>query len=259
MQALPCQTSEPKRRKERIDLLLCERGLAESRHRAQGLILGGLVRVNGQRVDKAGSQVAVDADLSLAGEVLPYVSRGGLKLQRALEGFSLSVTGAVAMDVGASTGGFTDCLLQRGAAKVYAIDVGYGQLAFSLRQDPRVIVIERQNIRSLTAEAIAGPVDLAVIDVSFISLTKVVPKVVSFIKAGGSLITLIKPQFEVGRGEVEKGGVIRTESKRRGVVERICGDAAAWGLSCVGVTPSPILGQKGNEEFLAYFTRKDGI
>lgn len=243
-------------KKERLDLLLQELGLVESRERARGLILSGSVLVGGQKVEKAGAQVARDAEIVLLGPASPYVGRGGLKLEKALEFFQLDVTGKVAMDVGASTGGFTDCLLQKGAARVYAIDVGYGQLAWRLRQDSRVVLLERQNIRSLSPEAISEPLDLATIDVSFISLEKVIPSVIPFLKDDGEIVALVKPQFEVGKGEVGKGGIVRSMEKRQAVLDRILEGAAGWGLDANGSIPSPILGQKGNMEFLVYFTRK---
>lgn len=241
--------------KERLDLLLQSRGLVESRERAKALILSGSVLVGGRKVDKAGARVETDAEIVLLNRGLPYVSRGGLKLEGALDAFRLNVAGKIAMDVGASTGGFTDCLLQRGAGKVYAIDVGYGQLAWSLRQDRRVVLLERRNIRDLPRDVIPESIDLATIDVSFISLEKVVPPVVSFLKTGGEIIALIKPQFEVGKGEVGKGGIVRSVEKHRLVLDRILNRAFEWGLQVMGSVPSPILGQKGNVEFLAYFKK----
>ncbi len=241
--------------KDRLDRLVFLRGLAESRERARALILSGVVIVNGNKVDKAGVLVKADAEISLCGSVLPFVSRGGVKLEAALNAFSVDVKAAVAIDVGASTGGFTDCLLKRGAARVYALDVGYGQLAWSLRQDSRVVVLERQNVRNIPAEAIPEQVDLVTIDVSFISLEKVIPAVVPRIKAEGHLIALVKPQFEVGKGGVGKGGIVRDAEKREAVVERICGLGKSWGLKTVGHLCSPIRGQKGNIEYLIYFRR----
>ncbi len=242
--------------KERLDLLLQARGLAESRERARGLILSGSVLVDGKKVEKAGAQVQQDAEIILLGPTSPYVSRGGIKLEAALDTFHLDVSGKVAIDVGASTGGFTDCLLQRGAARVYAVDVGYGQLAWRLRQDPRVIILERSNIRTLSPSAIPEPVDLATIDVSFISLEKVIPAVISFLKPHGEIVALVKPQFEVGKGEVGRGGIVRSPEKHQRVLNRIYEKAAEWGLEIGGSIPSPILGQKGNTEFLVYFKRR---
>jgi len=206
-------------------------------------------------VDKVGLRVRVDAEIVVKKKAFPYVSRGGCKLEWALETFCIDVAGKVVMDVGASTGGFTDCLLQKGAKKVYAIDVGYGQLAWQLRQDPRVVVIERQNIRSLPAALIPEPIDMATVDVSFISLEKVIPCILPFLRMDAVLLPLVKPQFEVGKGEVGKGGIVRSPEKRRKVLDRICGSADAWGLEVVGTTPSPILGQKGNAEFLVHFKK----
>lgn len=243
--------------KERLDLLLQARGLAESRERARSLILSGSVLVDGKKVEKAGAQVPQDAEIVLLGPASPYVGRGGTKLEAALDAFHPDLSGKVAIDVGASTGGFTDCLLQRGTARVYAVDVGYGQLAWRLRQDPRVIVLERSNIRTLPTEAIPEPVDLATIDVSFISLEKVIPAVLPFLRPRGEIIALVKPQFEVGKGEVGRGGIVRSPEKHQSVLNRIFSQAPTWGLEISGSIPSPILGQKGNAEFLVYF-RKTG-
>lgn len=236
--------------KERLDKLLVLRGLAQSRERARALIMAGQVVVEDHGVDKAGQLVPVDAEIRLKGEVLPYVSRGGLKLERALDEFALDVTGLVALDVGASTGGFTDCLLQRGARRVFAVDVGYGQLAWKLRQDERVLNLEKTNIRYLESDLIPEPPDLAVIDASFISLDKVLPATIRLLRPGGMIVALIKPQFEVGRGEVGKGGVVRDPLKHREVVAAVSSLAEGLGLSIEGVTESPILGPKGNREFL---------
>ncbi|VAX27494.1 RNA binding methyltransferase FtsJ like [hydrothermal vent metagenome] len=241
--------------KERLDRLVFLRGLAESRERARALILGGLVIVDGNKIDKAGTFFKSDVAIHLCGQTHPFVSRGGLKLEAALEAFDVDVKQAVVIDVGASTGGFTDCLLKRDAARVYALDVGYGQLAWSLRQDPRVVVLERQNVRSLLAESIPEEVDLVTIDVSFISLEKVIPAIFPWMKEGGGLIALVKPQFEVGKGEVGKGGIVRDLEKRKAVLERICGMGSQWGLKTLGSICSPIRGQKGNVEYLAYFRR----
>ncbi len=243
--------------KERLDLLLQSRGLAESRERARSLILSGSVLVDGKKIEKAGAQVKEDAEIVLLGPVSPYVGRGGIKLEGALNAFRLEPSGKVVIDVGASTGGFTDCLLQRGAARVYAVDVGYGQLAWRLRQDPRVIVLERRNIRTLPPEMIPEPVDLATIDVSFISLEKVIPAVIPFLKPRGEIVALVKPQFEVGKGEVGRGGIVRSSEQHRSVLDRIYSQAAGWGLQIGGSIPSPILGQKGNAEFLVYFRRTE--
>lgn len=231
---------------------MVDKGLVQSRERARALILAGGVLVDGRIIDKAGEMVDASAEISLKGKDIPYVSRGGLKLEKALDEFNIDVAGKAAMDVGASTGGFTDCLLQLGAKRVYAIDVGYGQLDLKLRNDPRVVNIERQNIRYLERAKIPEPVDIATIDASFISLTKVIPKVLEFIKGNGELIALIKPQFEVGKGEVGKGGVVRDEAKQMAVVEKIKGFCEEIGLTVIGVVESPVLGPKGNREFLIY-------
>jgi len=229
---------------------MVERGLAPSREKAQALIMAGQVVVADHLVDKAGRQVAQDAEIRIKGEVLPYVSRGGLKLQQALDFFALDVTGLIAVDVGASTGGFTDCLLQRGVQRVFAVDVGHNQLAWKLRQDSRVVNIEKTNIRYLTTEQLPAPVDLAVIDASFISLSKVLPPTLPFVKPGGMIICLVKPQFEVGRGEVGKGGIVRDPRAHLRVVEEISAVAVSLGLKVAGVTESPITGADGNREFL---------
>ncbi|MBI4508086.1 MAG: TlyA family RNA methyltransferase [Deltaproteobacteria bacterium] len=237
--------------KERLDKLLVDRGLVTSRERARALILAGKVEVDGQVIDKAGTLVRQDATVTLREEDHPYVSRGALKLVKALDHFGVDVTGAVAVDVGASTGGFTDVLLRRGALRVYAVDVGYGQLAWSLRTDPRVVVLERENIRHLDTAKIPEPCDLATVDVSFISLTLVLEKIAELLHGPGKpIIALVKPQFEVGKGEVGKGGVVRDEEKRRAAVEKVASWARNHGLEVVGDTPSPILGPAGNVEYL---------
>ncbi len=237
-------------RKLRLDRLLVSRGLVASRERGQALILAGQVLVNEQKQSKAGALVPAGAAIRILGDDLPYVSRGGVKLAAALEGFAVAVQKRICLDVGASTGGFTDCLLQKGAQKVYAVDVGYGQLAWKLRQDPRVVVIERANIRSLSPAQVPDPIDLVVIDVSFISLEKVIPALLPFLRPGTELIALIKPQFEVGRGQVGKGGIVRDAEVRRAVVERVVTVVRDLGFTVRGVIPSPITGQDGNVEFL---------
>ena len=241
--------------KKRLDVLLVERGLVESRERGKRLIMAGQVLVEGRVVDKPGAKVPVDADIRLRAK-LPYVSRGGIKLAAALEAFGVDVEGAVAADVGASTGGFTDCLLQRGARRVYAIDVGYGQLAWRLRRDPRVVVMERTNVRYL--DSLPEPVDLATVDVSFISLELVLPKVMGWLKPGGEIIALIKPQFEAGREKVGKGGVVRDPEVHRAVLGKILGWAVDHGLAVRGLIPSPIKGPAGNVEFLVHLRRGPG-
>ncbi len=242
-----------------MDKLLVERGLVESRERARALILAGDVVVDDHAVDKAGQLVRLDAQIRLKGSGIPYVSRGGMKLQKALDEFSLDVAGLCALDVGASTGGFTDCLLQRGARKVFAVDVGYGQLAWKLRQDERVVCLERTNIRYLEPAALAEIPDLAVIDASFISLEKVLPNTIRLVKECGEIIALIKPQFEVGRGQLGKGGVVRDERKHREVIESICSLVETLGLEVKGVTESPLLGPKGNKEFLIYLKKRESL
>ncbi len=236
---------------------MLERGLFESRERAQATIVAGRVLVNGQKVDKPGASIHGDAEIRILGENLRYVSRGGLKLERALGEFRISAEGKTAIDIGASTGGFTDCLLRHGARKVFAVDVGYGQMAWTLRQDPRVVVVERTNIRVMDPLKIPEPVDLAVIDVSFISLEKVIPPTLKFLKPDAGLIALIKPQFEVGRALVGKGGIVRDEGARKAAVERIEKFIREQGFLVIGVIPSPITGQNGNVEYLIYATRHD--
>ena len=229
--------------------MLAEKGLVKSRQRARALIMAGKVLVNGQPVDKPGVFVSADATLELKGEDIPYVSRGGLKLEAALNNLGLNVIDKVCMDVGASSGGFTDCLLQHGAERVYAVDVGYGQLAWKLRRDPRVVVIERTNVRHMTADALPDPVDLVTIDVSFISLKIVVPAVERFMKPDASILALIKPQFEVGKGQVGKGGVVREPALHRQVIDDLTDFFATIKLRAETVYPSPLLGPKGNREF----------
>lgn len=238
--------------KIRIDQLLVERGLAESRTRAQALVMAGHVMLGDKKADKPGLQVAEDVAVSVKGQDHPWVSRGGIKLAHALEQFGIDVTGAVAIDVGSSTGGFTDVLLRRGARRVFAIDVGYGQLAWSLRQDPRVILLERENIRYLESTRITEAVDLAVIDTSFISLTLVLPKVRDLLGIDKTVLALIKPQFEVGKGEVGKGGVVREPEKRQEAIQKIVHFAGANGFGVGGVVESPITGPAGNVEYLIH-------
>jgi 23S rRNA (cytidine1920-2'-O)/16S rRNA (cytidine1409-2'-O)-methyltransferase len=236
--------------KQRADQLLVERGLAESRAKAQALILAGVVFSGERKIGKAGQALAQDAPLEVRGRDHPYVSRGGLKLAHALDHFGWDVTGAVALDVGSSTGGFTDVLLRRGAARVFAVDSGTNQLAWSLRQDPRVAVHERTNARYLTSDIVSEPVDIVVCDASFIALAKVLDKVLDFARPGGRLVALVKPQFEAERSEIGKGGVVRDPA----VHERVCAAAAGWlrsrGWDVEGVTASPITGPEGNVEFL---------
>ncbi len=238
--------------KERLDVLLVARGLAESRNAAQKLILAGEVLVGENRADKPGMSVAVDAPIRVR-QGLPFVSRGGIKLQAALDAFRLDVTGLVCADVGASTGGFTDCLLQRGAARVYAIDVGYGQLDWKLRQDSRVVVLERTNARYL--ESLPEPIDLVTIDASFISLTIILPAATNWLKPDGQIVALIKPQFEAGRKQVGKGGVVRDPAIQADVLRRVLNWANAHDLPPLDVIRSPIAGPAGNIEFLVRLQR----
>ena len=240
----------------RADQLLVERGLAESRSRAQALILAGLVFAGERKLAKAGEQLAPDAVLDVRGRDHPWVSRGGIKLDHALAHFCWDVTGVVAIDVGSSTGGFTDVLLTRGAARVYAVDSGTNQLAWKLRQDARVVVLEKTNARNLTTAEIPEPVDLIVCDASFIGLAKVLDRPMSFAKPSARMIALIKPQFEAGRQEVGKGGVVRDSA----VHERVCVEARAWveskGWRVIGIERSPITGPEGNVEFLLAAERR---
>jgi 23S rRNA (cytidine1920-2'-O)/16S rRNA (cytidine1409-2'-O)-methyltransferase len=239
-------------RRQRIDVLLVERGLAESRTKAQALVMAGAVVVGETRVDKPGALVDPEAAIRLKEGAAPhrYVSRGALKLEKALDVFPIDPRGKTCADLGASTGGFTDLLLQRGAARVYAVDVGYGQLHPKLRGDPRVVVRERENARALTAEALGGPVDLVTGDLSFISLRLVLPAVKALLANGGEAVLLVKPQFEVGKGEVGKGGVVRDEAKRRGALDAIVDAARALGFEVLGHAESPIEGPAGNREWL---------
>ena len=243
----------------RLDTLLVDRGLAASRERARALILAGNVRVNGQPASKAGTAVTTDADVSILGPDHPYVGRGGIKLAHALETFSISVAGRIALDIGASTGGFTDALLQRGASRVVALDVGHGQLDWKLRNDSRVDVIERVNARTLTpADLPAGrsPFDIVTIDVSFISLTLILPVVPPLLRDTGDVVALVKPQFEAGRAEIGKGGIVRDEQVHARVLEEVTTAADALGLRREGVTESPISGMEGNREFLLHLRRR---
>ncbi len=237
--------------KKRLDLELVERSLAESRERARAIIMAGDVLVNDFPVDKPGVKIAPTDRIAVKGNRIPYVGRGGLKLKGGIDAFHLNVQGCVCLDVGASTGGFTDCLLQHGARKVYAVDVGYGQLAWSLRRDDRVAVIERTNIRYMPDEKVPEPVDLITIDVSFISLTIVVPAVLRFMKPESEILALVKPQFEVGRGKVGKGGVVRDAALHQEVVARLTEFFLSVDLEPSDFIPSPVLGPKGNKEYLA--------
>ncbi len=236
--------------KERLDLLLVKRNLADSQQRAQRLIMAGQVTVGDRMLDKPGTHVPADAEVTVAAPP-PYVSRGGFKLAAALDAFGLAVRDRVVADVGASTGGFTDCLLQRGAARVYAIDVGYGQLAWKLQQDSRVVMMDRTNARHL--DNLPEPVDLATIDVSFISLKLIIPAVLDWLRSEGQIVALIKPQFEAAREQVDKGGVIRDPAVHRAILDDLLAWAQARGLGLAGLIPSPITGPAGNVEFLAHW------
>lgn len=242
--------------KKRLDKILLERNLISSRERARAFIMEGKVLVEGLPVLKAGTLIQENAKIELKTNDIPYVSRGGLKLESAIKHFSIDVKDKTAIDVGSSTGGFTDCLLQHGAKKVYCVDVGYGQLAWKLRTDARVHLIERMNIRYLEREKIPEDIDIAVIDVSFISLTKVMPKIIEFLKEEGEIIALIKPQFEVGKGEADKGGIVKDEEKRLRAVEQVRLNLESLPLTTQGIIQSPIAGSKGNIEYLIYLKIK---
>lgn len=241
--------------KKRLDVLLTERGLQESRQRAQAVIMSGEVFVNGQRVDKPGTAVAEDAQIEIRGGTLAYVSRGGLKLEKAMAAFPIDLNGAVCADIGASTGGFTDCMLQNGAEKVYAVDVGYGQLAWKLRSDPRVVCLERTNARYLTHEQVPDELDFASVDVSFISLKLILPPLNGLLKDGGHAACLVKPQFEAGREKVGKKGVVRDPAVHLEVLEHFLDHARDAGFAVLGLTYSPIRGPEGNIEYLGYLEK----
>ena len=238
--------------KTRLDVLLVERGLQETRQKAQATIMSGLVYVDGRKVDKAGTAVPDDARLEVRGSALRYVSRGGLKLEKAISAFRLSLDGVICADIGASTGGFTDCMLQNGAAKVYAVDVGYGQLDWKLRNDARVVCMERTNARYLDREQIPDELDFASVDVSFISLRLILPAVHGLLKAGGHVACLIKPQFEAGREKVGKKGVVRDPAVHLEVLEQFLQNAKESGFTVLDITYSPIRGPEGNIEYLGY-------
>jgi 23S rRNA (cytidine1920-2'-O)/16S rRNA (cytidine1409-2'-O)-methyltransferase len=244
--------------KERIDKLMIEKGIVESRERARSLIMQGRVIVEGRRIEKPGTRVDVEAEFQLRGGDTPYVSRGGIKLEGALNAFGFNPSGMVVMDVGASTGGFTDCVLQKGARKVYAVDVGYGQLAWKLQQDPRVVNLERKNIRYLPREEVEEVVDLILIDTSFISIEKFLPHLLGFLRRGGDIISLIKPQFEVGKGEVGKGGVVKDPALHQRVIDRISHFSRGLRLNVLRVIESSLLGPKGNKEFFIHLKKEDG-
>ena len=244
--------------KERLDVLLVSLGLAESRAKAQATIMAGEVYVNGQKADKSGMEVDITSNIEVRGSACPYVSRGGLKLEKALKNFGVDPTGYVCSDSGASTGGFTDCLLQQGASKVFAIDVGYGQLAWKIRNDPRVVVMERTNIRYVTLEDLGEPLDLSVIDVSFISLGLVLPVVKTLLKPTGQVLCLIKPQFEAGKDKVGNKGVVRDPAVHEEVLQNFISLAKSLDFTIRNLTFSPVKGPEGNIEFLAHLSMQPG-
>lgn len=241
--------------KERLDILLVQKNLAPSREKAKALLMAGLVYVNGNKEEKAGTQVEISSAVEVRGKGLKYVSRGGYKLEKAMQEFPISLTGKVCMDVGASTGGFTDCMLQNGAVKVYAVDVGYGQFAWKLRQDERVVCLEKTNVRYLTKEQVPEEVSFSSIDVSFISLTKILPAVLGVMAEEGQLVCLIKPQFEAGREKVGKKGVVREKRVHLEVVQKILSFAVSLGVMVRGISFSPIKGPEGNIEYLLFLDR----
>ncbi|WP_294169117.1 TlyA family RNA methyltransferase [uncultured Clostridium sp.] len=242
-------------KKERLDILLVEKGIFTSRERAKTSIMAGKIFVDGQRVDKAGEKVSVDAEIIFKGQEIPYVSRGGLKLEKAMKEFGISLKNKTCMDIGASTGGFTDCMLQNGAKKVFSIDVGYGQFAWKLRTDPRVVCMERTNIRYVTPDDIGELTDFASIDVSFISLKKIMPATINLLSDKGEVVALIKPQFEAGKEKVEKKGVVRDINVHNEVVKSIVDYLLSQGLNILSLSYSPIKGPEGNIEYLVYFTK----
>lgn len=243
--------------KKRLDILVTERGLAESREKAKTLIMAGRVYVDGQKADKPGDTFSEDAAVEVRGKGLPYVSRGGLKLEKAMREFGLQLQGRTCMDIGASTGGFTDCMLQNGAQRVYSVDVGYGQLAWSLRTDPRVVNLERTNARYLTREQVPEEIGFFSVDVSFISLTLILPAVRPLLAEHGQAVCLIKPQFEAGREKVGKKGVVRDKAVHEEVIEKIRSFALENGFSVLGLTFSPVKGPEGNIEYLIYLERSE--
>jgi 23S rRNA (cytidine1920-2'-O)/16S rRNA (cytidine1409-2'-O)-methyltransferase len=241
--------------KDRLDKIIVNKGFVKTRERAKALIMERKVIVDGNYIVKAGTMVNSDSDIILKENDIPYVSRGGLKLDAALNFFNINPEGKILMDIGCSTGGFTDCVLKKRAQKVYAVDVGYGQFDWLLRQDPKIILMEKTNIRYLDRESIPDRIDIALIDVSFISLLKVLPKTLEFLKERGNILALIKPQFEVGKEKVEKGGVIRDKVKRMSAIANIRAGAEQLGFEVLGVFESPIRGQKGNIEYFIYLRR----
>ena len=246
-----------KQKKQRLDVLLVEKGLAESREKAKAILMAGIVYVDGNKEDKAGTTFAPDVQIEVKGKTLPYVSRGGLKLEKAMQQFPITLSGKVCMDVGSSTGGFTDCMLQNGAVKVYAVDVGHGQLAWKLRNDPRVVCMEKTNIRYVTPEDIEERVDFSSIDVSFISLTKVLLPVKNLLTDKGQIVCLIKPQFEAGREKVGKKGVVRDRNVHEEVIEMVIAYAASIELYPLALDFSPVKGPEGNIEYLLFLSKNE--
>lgn len=245
--------------KERLDTLLVKKGCYQSRERAKAAIMAGIVFVNGQKSDKAGNMVDTEAEIFIKENICPYVSRGGLKLEKSMGAFGLKLEGAVCMDIGASTGGFTDCMLQNGASKVYAIDVGYGQLDWKLRNDPRVINMEKCNVRYLDTALIEEPVDFISIDVSFISLRLIFPVAAQVLADDGEIVCLVKPQFEAGREQVGKKGIVRDQKVHQEVIEKVIGYAASESLYPQGLTYSPVTGAKGNIEYLLHLSKQENL
>ncbi|MDD7793931.1 TlyA family RNA methyltransferase [Clostridium sp. 'White wine YQ'] len=245
--------------KERLDVLLVQKGFFESREKAQAQIMAGKIFIDGRRVDKCGEKIKVTAEIEFKGQEMPYVSRGGYKLEKAIKEFSMDLKEKTCLDIGASTGGFTDCMLQNGAKKVFSIDVGYGQFAWKLRTDPRVVCMERTNIRYVTPEDLGEKADFASIDVSFISLKKIMPAVVSLLSDNGEVIALIKPQFEAGKEKVGKKGVVREKSTHKEVITSIVNYLYDENLNILDLSFSPIKGPEGNMEFLIYFTRNSEV
>ena len=246
-----------KQKKQRLDVLLVEKGLAPSREKAKAIIMAGIVYVDGNKEDKAGTTFPVNAVIEIKGKTLPYVSRGGLKLEKAMACFPITLEGDICMDIGSSTGGFTDCMLQNGAKKVYSVDVGHGQLAWKLRQDERVVCMEKTNFRYLTRDQIADDLDFASVDVSFISLTKILLPAWRLLKCGGQMVCLIKPQFEAGREKVGKKGVVRDPAVHREVIAKVMDFAALLHFSVLGLTWSPIKGPEGNIEYLIFIQKEE--
>ncbi|WP_066873056.1 TlyA family RNA methyltransferase [Clostridium mediterraneense] len=245
------------KKKERLDVILVDKGFFESREQAKRSIMAGEIFVDDKRVDKAGEKIDIEANIEFKGSKQPYVSRGGFKLEKAINSFGIDINGSICMDIGASTGGFTDCMLQNGASKVYSIDVGYGQFAWKLRTDPRVVCLERTNVRYVTDEQVPDKCDFASIDVSFISLTTIMPAVMNLLKEDGEVMALIKPQFEAGKGKVGKKGVVREPEIHKEVIEKIVNYALSNNLNILNIDFSPIKGPEGNIEYLIYLRKSN--